>query len=334
MPPNQRATLLRLLGTIVAVIVGYQSLSAISAREPDAPALIWSVIPLVFAATALALFWRHRPQWLPAILTLFAAIAVQAFTLFGDSTFARTMVSAILAVLGAFVTWAYVILPLVTWKRGRWSVAALTFEPAGDESAWPPLVRQRVTALVALGFVPRLVHARAESGAAATLVFLLDPARGIVATVTHIDFNARAFLATSLSPYAEPPASRFVVVDVQPPDPLPAPPTSRVLLYPDASTATLLDRFTTVWRPFVPARNVSDAELAAKIEGVLTARERWLVQTGYLEPTDTPLEYRYTLKGAFNSVLRMLWPASSIERTRLVRNGQEALRSSTVVGKR
>lgn len=323
-PLDQRVTLLRIIATIVAMLVAYQSLTAITHPAPDTPAAGWNAIPLGLAAAALALFWQPRPRWMAAILTLFAAIAVQAFTVFGDSAFARTTVSAILSVLAAFFTWAYLIVPIVTWRRGRWSVSELTFERAGDGEGWPAPVRRRVEALAALGFVPRLVHARAEGGAAATLVFLLDASRGILATVTCIDFNARVFLSTRITPFDEPPASRLSVVDVQPPDPLPAPPGHRVLLFPDAPAATLVQHFLQAWQPRRPATAPSDDELAAKLQASLADRERWLIEQGYLAPSATA-EHRYTLKGAFTTMYRMLWPMSSLERARLLRNGQEAL---------
>ena len=97
-----------------------------------------------------------------------------------------------------------------------------------------------------------------------------------------------------------------------------------MLLFPDAPAATLVKHFLQAWQPRRPATAPSDDELAAKLQASLADRERWLIEQGYLAPSATA-EHRYTLKGAFTTVYRMLWPMSSLERARLLRNGQEAL---------
>jgi hypothetical protein len=323
-----QSSALRIVGTIVGVAVALQSLRALADIDP--PNMLSSAAPVPLAVAAIVLFWRSRPLVSLAILALFAAIAVQAFALFGDSLFARTVVGAIACVLLAFIAWAYVVLPILAWRRGRWPVEAIAFVPLANDQQVPEPVRQRMQSLAAQNFVPRLVHARAEGRAAATIIVLAHHEIDAFATVTHITLDGRAFTNTRLTPLSRQTPS-LSIVDAAAPSPFPAQPAHRVLLFPGADAATLLEHYVRL-RGKAPARLLSDDDLAAQMAAATATNEQWLVDAGYLDTEVHGDERRYTLKGGFSAVLRMLWPWAALERARLARNARDALRAASGPG--
>ena len=320
----------RVVSTIVGCALALQSLQSIGDPDPSAPSAPWRAVPLALALAAVALAWRKRPALPWVTLALFAAAATQAFTLFGDSLFARIAAGAIVAVLGLCLAWACLALPLLAWRRGRWPVKPVAYAPFAPGDDMPQDVRERIASLAAVGFTPRLVHARSEGRAAARIVVLVHDKVDAVATVTHIVLDGNAFSSTRLRP-APRDAASLSILDAAPPAPFPPSPVQRLLLFPDADARTLLDHYVSL-HGTVPPKPVPDDQLAAAMAAVSSSYERWLVDAGYLANDVHDDERRYTLKGGFSAVLRVLWPWSALERARLARNGREALRGASGAG--
>jgi len=194
----------------------------------------------------------------------------------------------------------------------------------------PQDVAERIRSLAAVGFAPRLVHARGEGRAAATIVVLVHEAIDAVATVTHITLDGHAFSSTRLKP-APRDAPSLSILDAAAPSPFPPSPVQRLLLYPDADARTLLDHYVRL-HGSAPAKPLADDQLAAAMATVTSSYERWLVDAGYLAKDVQDDQRRYTLKGGFTAVLRVLWPWSALERARLARDGRAALRGASGAG--
>lgn len=320
-----RVTMARVVVTIVAASLVLQALSAIVDPDPAAPHPWWSLAPVGLASVALALVWRRRPDGVAAALVLFAAAAITAFTVFGDSPFARMAAGAIALLLFAFAAWTCIVLPLLAWRRGRWPVDRVAFVPFAGGPPIPQAVRDRVDALVALEFSPRLVHARAEGRFSGTIVVLAHPRRDALGIVTHIAAGGDEFVSTRLTTGR---LDEVSLVDAVAPAPFPAAPGVRVLYLPDASASVLFAHFVRVHPGAVKAMPSDDA-IAATLDGNAATDERWLVEAGYLAPGVQDETRRYTLKGGFTAVLRPSWPWYPLRRARLAREGREELGGSS-----
>lgn len=328
---SQRVTMARILGTIIAAMVVWRSLEGLFDRLPESPPAAWNAVPVVLAAVALAGVWRRPPAFGRAVVALIAAVLGQLFVTFGDSTFARAMGGGILALVALYVAWMYLVLPLFAWRRGRWPVDGVPLVPFAADPAWPAALQRRLQALAAPGFVPRLMHVRAEQGASATIVLLVHPTRDALARVTHFTFGKRALASTALSPWRSPGDLRLSVTDTQPVEIFPSP-SQRVLLFPDAAASQLLDHLGAIREADVRAGPPADAELVATWDDHAASYQRWLVDHGYLARDARRGERAYTLKGGFASVWSSLWPWHARQRSRQIRAAQAALRGASRSG--
>ena len=322
----------RVLATILGAAMALQSLQSLVDHDPDAPNALWSAVPLALALGAIALAWRRRPVAPLATLTLVAAAATQAFTLFGDSLLARIAAGAVLAVMAGIISWAYLALPLLAWRRGRWPADPVVFAPLTHGDDMPDDVRERIGALAAIGFAPRLVHARAEGGTSAFMVLLAHGRRDAFAMVSHFTVNGSTFANTRLMTPPGAHGRALSLVDALGPAPFPPAPDHELLLFPDADAATLLANFLRLHAADAPATPLDDDALQAAMATVWTAYDRWLLDAGYLAAAADDEVPRYTLKGGFTAVLRPLWPWAALERARRARNGRDALRGASGAG--
>jgi len=251
--------------------------------------------------------WRTPPRWTMGTLALIGAPLLQAFATFGDSPATRVIAGLFAAIIGLRIAWAYLVLPLLAWRRGRWPVEAMTLEPIAMQP-WSTDARKRVQALEALGFVARLQHTRAEGKASGLVVLLTHPGRAVLAKVAAFTVGEYAHAATSLMTF------------------FPAPASTRILLFENADAAMLLRHFDALDPRKEAGAAPTDDELRAYWNADIQWQERCLVDAGYLDSRIDHGARRYTLKGGFTSVWRMLWPLAALERVRQIRAAREVLR--------
>lgn len=331
-----RLTMARILGSIVAGLVIWQSVHGVTQPLAEALPRWWNLAPLALAVVALLLIWRTPPRWSMAALVLITAVLMQVFVVFGNTAFARNVATGVVAVLALYYGWIYLVLPLFAWQRGRWPVEPMALDAYVADPAWPASLQRRLHALEAQGFTPRLMHARTEGHAAATIVILAHAQRPVTAKVAHFAFGDRTYAATALGDAIRDTSSatqtRTVLTDTPPADVFPPSPERRVLLFPDASAETLLRHHAVVTPRRGDRATLSDDALRAQWNDDLQRHERFLVDAGYLSPTIENGARRYTAKGGFASVWRSLWPWSTRERARQLRDGREALRAASARG--
>lgn len=319
-------TAARVLVTIVGISIATQALTALATPPPGETRNFANLVPAGLACLGTALVWRRRPAGVPAVLTLFAAVGIAAFTMFGDTAFARAMAGILVGVLALVIAWVGLVLPLLVWRRGRWPTEPLEFVPYAPDAPDTEPLRARREALEALGFSPRLVLARSERGASVTIVAFSHATRSTYASLRRIAVGNVAFASTQVFSAPENGVT-FAVGDALGPSPFPPGPGMRFLLFRDADAAALLAHFERLRPSPSQSLPLSDQALAATMQQSMAGYERYLVEAGYLATAEENQSRRYTLKGGFSAALRPRWPWYHALQARCERDGRAALRA-------
>jgi hypothetical protein len=322
----------RVVGAIVAAILALNAIEGMFAPLAGGPAAAWNTLPLVLALGSLVLVRRKpspRAQGF-ALLMLLLSVASLSFARWGFSPFTTGLTLVVAGLFAALLVAIIVGVPVAIYRALRWPTEdSEPMELPGDDASLSAELANRITALEAIGFVPRTARRRSDPMGTETSAILIHANDRLLAVAWDLQTTAARSGGTILGALSGAGSGEQVIVTDQPgPDPFPSMPGHRTLRFPGRTAAALQDVVRRLFPPVglgasMPPPGVED--LLANLSRGSREYRRWLIGQGYLRAQSSNGLHTPTLKGTVVALSRLLWPGRALLRRRARRDAEAAL---------